>query len=786
MTPRRALLGLTFLVLVLFEEVVFRGRVFYERDIHLVWYPYLEAVRHSLASGSWPLWNQFSSFGEPLWANPAIQILYPTTWIALLWNPAPAYILFVLSHVILSAFGLFLFAQRLGISKTGSFLSASLWILSGPYLSFLNLWHHFAGISWFPWILLATDHALRSPSPRRTLLWGAALAGQILAGSADACAMAALLSTAYALRFLDTDNPRGALTLLLHGASAWLLAIGLTTAQWLPTLELASRSARWNLTSVVRDYWSVHPLMLLQALFPFRWGELPLRADVQAAVFGSRLPFLVSLYLGSASLVLAGASFAKPRPVTVALAGIAALATAVALGPWTPLHGILVGLLPPLRSLRYPVKVMAVTAFSLALLAGLGFDVASDPTVARTRRFFALALPSLGLLLLGGGVAWQLRSHPEHAFSSLLAPSDPDTLLRALRGPILHVEVAAAVAGAALLLGLLSLARPAAARPALAGIACLAVLDLFVAHETLNRTAGSSFFRFLPSVVGAMGDRHFQRIHVRPYFLRFQDGSWRRDANLTLAPSATEGNDLDLVQSLALDEILYPASAARWDIETSYDGDILGLYPGPLGALVSRLSDVEGTPAYVRLLQLGGVSQVVGFGPGPEDLPIRRVLQSQYSEPLRLYDVPGALPRCFAVSGSRVEDGPSALALATDPSFDPRVEAILPGGSPRPPVSGFSGTCTIATLLPDRVVLEASLSHPGILVLLDTYDPGWRVSVDGEPAPLLRANVAFRGIDLREGSHRVELLYRPASVLLGASLSLATLLLGTVVAFRVP
>ena len=112
-----------------------------------------------LASGSWPLWNQFVSFGEPLWANPAIQILYPTTWIALLWDPAHAYILFVLSHVFLSAFGLFLFAQRLGISRAGSFVSASLWILSGPFLSFLNVryaivpagyrvppgWHRLAG-----------------------------------------------------------------------------------------------------------------------------------------------------------------------------------------------------------------------------------------------------------------------------------------------------------------------------------------------------------------------------------------------------------------------------------------------------------------------------------------------------------------------------------------------------------------------------------------------------------------------------------------------------------------
>jgi uncharacterized membrane protein YfhO len=60
-------------------------------------------------------------------------------------------------------------------------------------------------------------------------------------------------------------------------------------------------------------------------------------------------------------------------------------------------------------------------------------------------------------------------------------------------------------------------------------------------------------------------------------------------------------------------------------------------------------------------------------------------------------------------------------------------------------------------------------------VLADAYDPGWRASVDGERAALLRANVAFRAVAVPQGRHVVELVYRPRAVVLGLGESLAAL-----------
>jgi uncharacterized membrane protein YfhO len=78
----------------------------------------------------------------------------------------------------------------------------------------------------------------------------------------------------------------------------------------------------------------------------------------------------------------------------------------------------------------------------------------------------------------------------------------------------------------------------------------------------------------------------------------------------------------------------------------------------------------------------------------------------------------------------------------------------------------------------DRVVLDAELSGTGHVVLLDGFADGWQARVDGSPAPVIRANVAFRAVPVPGGTHRVVLAYRPREVFLGAGLSAAAALVG--------
>jgi uncharacterized membrane protein YfhO len=71
-----------------------------------------------------------------------------------------------------------------------------------------------------------------------------------------------------------------------------------------------------------------------------------------------------------------------------------------------------------------------------------------------------------------------------------------------------------------------------------------------------------------------------------------------------------------------------------------------------------------------------------------------------------------------------------------------------------------------------RVVVEASLERPGLLVLSEGYYPGWTAKVDGERAAILRANFMMRSVLLAAGKHEVVFEFRPRSILAGFALSL--------------
>ena len=82
----------------------------------------------------------------------------------------------------------------------------------------------------------------------------------------------------------------------------------------------------------------------------------------------------------------------------------------------------------------------------------------------------------------------------------------------------------------------------------------------------------------------------------------------------------------------------------------------------------------------------------------------------------------------------------------------------------------------IVQYLPNSVTLEANLSRPGYVVLLDRYDPNFHATVDGNEVPIERANQLFRAVPVGPGEHTIRFFYRPEGLISGAVLSLLCLL----------
>ena len=783
--PRLELGLLAAAVVWLFRDVLLFGKVYYVRDIHLVWHPQVEGFVRAIASGSWPVWNTSLAFGQPLVADPSAQILYPLTWLNLILSPWTYYTFYVVVHFVLAAMGMRALALHFGISRAASLVVAVVFACSGPVLGMLDLWHHFAGACLMPWVVLACDRALGGDR-RDVVRFGLVLALQILAGSADLVAMtlclAAALGAARHVRGIWPPPPKTRAA-LLRGASGALLALGLSAPLWMAALEIVGRAARAGLPAGERSYWSMHPLVALEAVLPGLFTALPLNDAWRAAFFESREPLIGSIYLGVGTLALVGAAAGARHPLRAALLGALVLAGLVALGTHTPVYAALTTLLPPLRILRYPVKAMAAVAFSWSLLAGLGADAWREAG-SRKRLAVSTCAPLAIVLAAASAAALALWLQYERFAAHLLDPTLQVGRDVVLPPVLLRLLVPAALAVAVLGLVWAHAKRRASGPRVALVIGVLVATDLLAYHRSASPVAPAALFGVRPEVVSSLREAGANRVYVYDYSVpakaeRNLEG--RAAYRLARMP---EGWPADAASALAMQMYLAPETAGRFALSQAYAVDYRGLYAAPLERLARLLREVEQTPAHVRLLQLGGVERVIALhdlaGLTPE-----RTIEGLFERPIRLQRVPEPLPRSYVVGAVRSSGG-DALALMLDPGFDPRREVVLDQAVERPEPAGFRGASRIVDSRADRVVLETQASASGFVVLLDGFDPGWRARLDGEPAPVLRANAVFRAVAVPQGQHRVELVYRPRGLLLGLAVSFLSLVVGVAVAAYPP
>jgi uncharacterized membrane protein YfhO len=120
-----------------------------------------------------------------------------------------------------------------------------------------------------------------------------------------------------------------------------------------------------------------------------------------------------------------------------------------------------------------------------------------------------------------------------------------------------------------------------------------------------------------------------------------------------------------------------------------------------------------------------------------------------------------------------------------EPAFDAEGEVILaraPDAALPLEKSGVAGRVEIISREPNAVLLQADLSRPGYVVLLDRFDPNWHATLDGREAPMLRANQLFRAVYADAGRHEIRFYYRQRGLRAGLALSILGLI-GLIVAF---
>lgn len=154
-----------------------------------------------------------------------------------------------------------------------------------------------------------------------------------------------------------------------------------------------------------------------------------------------------------------------------------------------------------------------------------------------------------------------------------------------------------------------------------------------------------------------------------------------------------------------------------------------------------------------------------------------------HSGDVKVYENLDLLPRAFAVHTAQImQTNRAVLDTLADPAFQPADTAVLIAeGMDVTPLRNLIASApdqvTMRQYAAERVVVEAMLGGNGLLVLTDTWYPGWRAFVDGVEQPIYRVDHGFRGVSVLAGSHTIEFIYEPVTLIWGGVVSAASLAL---------
>jgi hypothetical protein len=149
----------------------------------------------------------------------------------------------------------------------------------------------------------------------------------------------------------------------------------------------------------------------------------------------------------------------------------------------------------------------------------------------------------------------------------------------------------------------------------------------------------------------------------------------------------------------------------------------------------------------------------------------------QDSGPVYLYRNERTLPRAFVVHRVEVvaDERQILSALST---LEPDKLALAEGGPGLPPgLPDDYQAASVTSYSPGRIVVQANIDSPGLLVLSEVWAPGWHAFDNERELQLYRVDYTLSGVYLDAGRHSVEFIYSPAAFYWGSRISIISWLI---------
>jgi hypothetical protein len=695
-------------------------------DATFQFFPWFRFVAEGMREGEIRQWNPYLLGGMPVSPNGNVSPYYPPSWLGAVLSPYDAYDLYVLLHLVVGALGVYVLGRALGVRPLPAWIGGLLAFTAAFWVHWSTHLVHVAGMVWVPWVLAAAWWVLAAPSRRRA----AALAGVVglwlLGGSPQYVYYGGLAVLGWAAAVLGGRRVRRTGPVLrpaLAFGLAMALGVLLAAPALLPTLATAGRVVRARETEPQTDH--VPRREAVRAVVPDATGNA---ADYVFVGSNDELR-MDSPFLGVTAVLLAGAALGGlDRRSKGRLLLVAGAAAAVVLAFTALPHRVLYEVVPGYDRFRSPPRwLFLLPAFALPL-AALGLqDLLAG---GRRARVALVATAGTAAVAVAAWFAYQ--------------QAQPDTPVGYFgRRAVLALGLLAVVGGAGWV---------ARSRPRLA----LAVVGACALGEVLFHTP-----RWYPSV---------RQSAAYPDTVVSDIAAARGGRFVTVGPRIPFpplAPDVSMVYGAADAHglsVLFPKDYDRFLRLI----DDYGLYAEEFNLAPSL---ANGDQLASPLLDVLDVRTVLAERDVPIPTRYRRAVADEVEPWLYERSTPGGA-MVVATAAPATEDEMWARVAARD--WNPASTAAVPGLDRT--VTGTGGTVTARPAPADRELWDVDAPAGGFLRVGARWDPGWSATVDGDPAPVLRADGVFRGVVVGPGRHTVRFSYRNAEEVHGRCFAAAALL----------
>ncbi len=694
-------------------------------------FPLKEFYHQEIALGKIGLWTSYLGNGYPVFAEGQVGALYPLHILLFsLFPTAFAFNLDIFIHFFIAFIFTYAFARvSVGLSKKASFVSGMCYVLSGYFFVHVMFLNVLIVVSYLPVIFLLIERIWKERKIIHSAILSLVIVLIVLAGHLElayyvifSAGVFFLLMSLLAKTDEKSSGNAFSKSVFLIVVSG-LFAVGISAIQLIPTYELyksSNRNVSYDLNYVTSSRWPLKTLGMF--VYPAMFDKYSQRI-VHALDTDNFTASSVYGYMGIIPLILAFfAIFTKKGRYKVIFLILLILALLYGIGRSTSFFSIIWSIIPGMKSLRFPVKIMFLVEFCLAILAGIGFDHLTSHIKVKTiyKQLTAAILISLIFIDIYFNNARRFNRFL-YLDEWLKIPASAEFLKEKLENGKYRY---------------------------------FATNTNNLYQKDLDIKAQKTYQNLLPV--------NFNLIYKLPsnreYFTLFNAQTERLN-NFTAVPDFKENKlryDDGFFRSLAIQSVKYLLS--DYEINSDrlalidkfpFSGDTKHKFYLKTDDLKTELADVSGVYVY----------EVKG------SIPRANIIND--------YEIAATQDESLKMVFSENFDPASKVILEKKPE----TVIITDRADPDKNIGQKKGTENYAIVVSDRqdeIEIKAKSNTPAFLLLNDTYYPGWKAFVDGEEREIIRANYSFRAVQINPGTHTILMKYQPKSVKTGLVITTIT------------